>query len=540
MESPPSSRLIFYDQAGTVIPSPVEGSICGIAIDVPIELRPYISLRLGGYVMPVFANEGATYAEWPASSAGHYELFLDCHQIREQRRVTVMPRCFAESDFDTIVRDLTEALPHSIVSKLLECGANVGAIPARDGRSALEEEFHKLRRAIRGTNEQLGILQILPLLQHNCQKILKSKLELRSINKLRRPDMSRLPQAMSIPGNVVSATRLYQMFDTTVEGSLEAYENKLVKVYVLAVRSRLLRLQGNLKAANAPPAMAAELDTLAAEFHQAFIRALFLREVRHPSISSLRVTMVLLKNPAYRAALEGYIALNDSSAVLTLEDPALKAPLNNFPHLYQRWVTLTILNALVQVGAESGFQCVSHHWIKTNIKQTSVLPLNDGLPAVQLSCPKTGRLVSFVPWTASAGTTNGGTQDIPMGAAITIETPGKPLTILLFDPKYWVDYQKVDARAKKKKSTKPEENDIAQTLPLIEPLKDDVDKMIRYREMVKAANNGSEIRYSAILYPGKRKQLNPDLEAVPAHPSNRDGLQKTVYDVLRRQLATSR
>ena len=40
--------------------------------------------------------------------------------------------------------------------------------------------------------------------------------------------------------------------------------------------------------------------------------------------------MVLLKNPAYRAVFEDFLALHKLSSV-RLEEPTLNAPLNNFP-----------------------------------------------------------------------------------------------------------------------------------------------------------------------------------------------------------------
>ncbi|MDZ4837677.1 MAG: nuclease domain-containing protein [Candidatus Melainabacteria bacterium] len=554
MESPPSSSIWFYDlhdRPGAAIPGPVEARNCGIGIEVPAERRFNISLKVGGAPLPVLENGASVYSEWPPCGPGHYELLLEFDNVREQRTITIMPRNFAESDLASLIHDLTNALPYAIASQLNQCGAQLGALPAQDQVSALENEYFKLRGAIAGANNKLGMLQILPILQRECHQVLSTKLELRSVNKLRRPDISKLPQAISIPGNVVTSQKLYQMFDVTVHRSYEAYENRLVKAYVIALRSRVARLQAELKSF-APSAMATDLDTLANEFHLAYMRAGFLREVKNPSLSSLRITMVLLKNPAYRAVLEGYLALN-STASVALDEPALYTlPLNHFPYLYQRWVNLKVLSALLQVGLESGFRCVSHHWVKSNQKSISIQVMNDGHPAVQLSCPTTGRLVSFVPWSATGGTENISGQNLLMGAAVTIETHGKPVSILLFDPKYWVDSRKTDGetsdaektnaektKAKKAqaKKTTAKSDDASQNLSSLEPHQEDIDRILRYRDTVKSSDRTSEIHYAAILYPGQTKQIAVGLEALPAHPSDGDDLGEIVCAVLRRYLA---
>jgi len=505
MASSLSSRITFYDTAGA-IPGPVEGGKCGIAINVPKKLHSAISLKVSGYPLPVNTDKKVAFAEWPPCGPGYYELLLECEDIREMRTVTVMPKYFTETDFSAVIRDLTESFPYSIAAYLKACGAPLGSLPPRDQVESLEDEFLKMRRAIEGTKEQLGMLQILPLLQRNCHQVLVPKLELQSVERARRPDISRLPQAISIPGNLVKSNQLYQMFDVVTEQSYEAYENRLVKAYVVALRSRLSRLQAKLASTVAPPAMAQELAVLTNEFQLACTRALFLREVRSSTVSSIRVNMVLLKKPAYRAVLEGYLALKEQPSV-SLEDAAIQNPLTYFPYLYQRWANLLVLNSMLRVCADVGYQCVSHHWVKSYRESIIIKPMNDGRPAVQVRSPG-GQLVSFVPWSPS-----GEISDTPMGAAIFIEHQDRPATLLLFDPKYWIDSES---------ATEPQ------------PLKKDVDELLRVIQ--KGKDNPSDLQYSAILIPGGRKKLKlgSGLESLPAHPANAASFQKTVCEIMKR------
>jgi hypothetical protein len=325
------------------------------------------------------------------------------------------------------------------------------------------------------------------------------------------------------------------MYDTTVDQSFEAYENRLVKAYVLALRSRLSRLLARLKSMAVPPAMTAEVDNLANEFHLAFMRATFLRQIRNASITSVRITMVLLKNPAYRAVLQGYLGLSQQAAV-NIEEPALISPLNNFPYLYQRWVSFKLLNALLQVCSEKGYRCTNHHWVRSFNKSTTIQVMNDGRPAVQLWSDRAGLLVSFVPW-SPLGAAVLGTASAPTGVAIFIEAPGQIGKALLFDPKYWVDAKPLpenNAKPVKRKTKKTITDEYNRKRSALDPLQSDVNDIFQFKEQIRGMENASEIIYSSIMYPGLRKLLTNGIEALAAHPCDGEALHKTLVELLRR------
>jgi len=544
MASFPSSRLNFYDESGAKIACPVEGRKCDIVIDIPKELHSDILLKLGAVLLPVHSEQAAACARsvWPASGPGHYELSLSCGSIREHQTIMVLPEYFTETDCISMINDLTDLLPNSIAWNLRQCGAQLGIDQAFGQKSSIEGEWFKLRNAIAGTKGKLGLLQILPIIQRECHQILSPRLEVRTADKMRRPEMSRLPQAISMPGNMVADDELYQMFDVTVEQSFETYENQLVKTYVQALRSRLSRLQAKVKADTAPPAMAAELDALANEFHLACSRASFLRKVRRSSVSAERVTMVLLKNPAYRAVLEGYLALNQQS-LITLEEQALNAPLDKFPFLYQLWASLRVLSALLQVCGELGYRCVSHHWIKSYRKGAFIQVINDGKTAVQLYSPTTGTQVNLIPWRLVDESQNISNLEGPMALAVAIEAPLKPLVVLLFNPKYKVALKSATESATKSAGKKTESPTIAASsepegfVSSIEPLKEDIDELLRCIEQLKEPGGDREIQYAALLYPGQGMQIDSEVEALSARPAHGDALQKNICAVLRRYLA---
>lgn len=538
MVSSPSSRLNFYDESGAKIACPVEGRKCGIIIDVPKEHHKDVILKLDTTVLPVHTQGSSTcaYSVWPASGPGNYTLSLACADIREHRSITIVPQHFSEADYKVLITDLTDVLPKSIVSKLVQCGAQLHVEQGRADMTSIEEEWYKLRDAITGTEEKLGLLQILPLIQRECNQILLPRLEVRTADKLRRPELSRLPQAMSMPGNMIAEDELYQMFDVTVEQSLETYENQLVKTYVQAIRSQLSKLQTKVATQDAPPAMAYELNAVASEFQLAITRANFLRKVRRQSVTTVRVTMVLLKNPAYRAVLEGYLALSQLSSI-ALEEQALNTPLNKFPFLYQLWANLNVLNALLQVCAELGYRCASHNWVKPYRKGTVLQVANDGKAAVQLYNPTTGTQINLLSWKPVSETHEVvANLEAPMALAVAIEAQAKPLEVLLFDPKYEVAVKSATTAATKKSQSRTKAKLQAAEVSAIAPVKEDVDELLRFMAQLKEGGD-QEVPYAAFLYPGQPMQIAPGIEALSARPAHGDTLQQYICAVFRRHLA---
>jgi hypothetical protein len=515
MESSPSSRLSFFSETGTLLEHPVEGQRCEIGINVPRELWPFLSLTLDAKPLPLRLDDLAlAYAEWPACPPGHYELSLICDDINEIRTIAVMPQYFSENDLQYIVYDLSQRLPNFIAAALQESGGLSGINLKLPTEPSIEMEFARLNRAVNGTKDKLGILQLLPIIQRECHQILVPRNELKKANQTRKPDISKLPQAMAMAGNLYSNGALKQMYDVTVERSFETYENRLVKAYVQALQSQMLRLQSRMEAVKPKHALAKELETLLSEFRLACTRAQFLREVRQPFESAGRVTMVLLKNEAYRAIFEGYLSLYKVSAI-RLAEPALNNPLSAFPYLYVRWVNLTVISVLLQICLELGYKCVSHPWIKQDHQGLFIPVMSEGEAGVKLSCPRTKNVVSIFSWKSAIkkNATAPGVKGQAPALAVAIYHEEKLPIVLLFDPKYAVSTGKA-----------------------VEPLKEDVEELLHGMEQSMTPDGVREIRYAALLYPGLRKQLAPDLEALTARPANEEALRKSVYKVLKKYL----
>lgn len=536
MASSPSSKLSFFTHSGVPLQNPTEGLNCGIAVAIPRAQEKSATLKLGSKLLPLWFGENPQCAlsAWPACGPGQYKVSLDCGEIRERRIITILPQYFTEPEIKGMMREMTDFLPLAIASRLQKCGGLKGINLVTVHELGIEDEYQRLVLAVRGTKEKPGILQLLPMIQRDCHQTLIPKHELRKVNKARRPDISKLPQAMSMPGNVAEAGYVLQMFDVTVVRSFDTYENSLVKAYVQALQSQLSRLMHRTELEQAAPEITKEIQDLSAEFRLACSRTAFLKQVRQPFVSAGRITMVLLNKPPYRAVLEAYLALFKQVPV-RLEDPAINTPLNKFPYLYQHWANLKVVKVLLQICAETGYICTEHKWLTRDSKGYFLGPMKDSTIAIELTSPINHKTVKLIPWSpASAHETADSRQDMPPAMAIGIYEHAKPPVVLVFDPKYRVVGESPEEALRKSQSGKME---LAERLKAIAPLPEHIDELRACMEAVKSPIGVREIQYAGILYPGLKKQIASDLEAFPAHPSDGDTLEKHLDEVIRRYLS---
>lgn len=542
MESSPSSRISFFTTAGLLLQSPIDGLDCGISVDIPRDSEQVASLKLGTRELPIWFIENSLCAlsAWPACGPGQYTLSLECGDIQEQQIITVLPRHFTEKQVNQILHDLTETLPNSIASSLQQCGGLKGKSVQANQEPSVEQQYLRLTKAIRGSKERLGILQILPMIQRDCYQVLVARHELRATNRARRPDISKLPQVISMPGNVGPGGYLYQLYDQTVERSYETYENRLVKAYVQALQSQLLRLLARLEEEQVSPTAAKNIQDLFADFHLTCSRTAFLKQVRLPFVSAGRITMVLLKKPSYRAVLEDYLALYKQTPI-RLEEPKINDSINEFPYLYQLWANLKVVKVLLQVGKDLGYRCINHNWVKSDDKGIYFEPMKDYSTAIDLSSPKTGKMVKLIPWTPETGQkeTNYG-HDLPPALTICVYATGKPPVVLVFDPKYKVAASQDTSTASQTLSAEIQaDRDEAANLSSILPMPEHLDELRCAMKAVKTPAGVREIQYAAILYPGLSRQIAPGLEAISARPHDEqdtDEMENGIAKLLRKYL----
>ena len=142
------------------------------------------------------------------------------------------------------------------------------------------------------------------------------------------------------------------MIDERAEHTFDVPENRLLKLFATELLARIRRLR-----AVAGAGQIEELGRLETELAVAVARAPFLREVELSAQPLNRQTMVLTREPRYRAMLDRYLEYH-RSVWATIAEPALDTPLENVPFLYELWGTLLVIDAVVEEAVEAGYRVV--------------------------------------------------------------------------------------------------------------------------------------------------------------------------------------
>jgi hypothetical protein len=305
-----------------------------------------------------------------------------------------------------------------------------------------------------------------------------------------------------------------RVLDTRVEHTYDVYENRLLNTFVNLVRARLRRLRPVL-AGGRHTALAAQADEMEQALRAARRRATFLDEAGVLAHTPDRLTMVLLKRDPYRAALEGLLELHRRVAV-QLQAPEMEAPLENLPVLYQLWGTLHVADALLHAAAEHGWRMTGERLVQRTGDGWFVQVLRDNQAALTLAHHATGGEVKLVPERGYGGTGDLRSftyRQVP-DVAVEVRIPGAPPRVWLFDPKYKLDGEPLEAEGGGK------------------PKKVDIDKMHAYRDAIRTADGERVVRHAAILYPGAGRLYPGGIEAVSAIPGYDGPLQARLRTIL--------
>jgi hypothetical protein len=526
--SAPTSRVAFLDTKGQVLVLPREWERAYVAISVPIEDWSRVSVARNGVRLDVHARELAgvarVVAEWPRSGTGNYHLEVRLPDEQESAAVTVWPRKISRSGYLQLLEDL-EQLPPAIAVALQQSGALAGAKLRPRSESTLSSELQRLRRAVLGTSNRPGLAQTLRALAPDPHMVLASTELMLPRERVRRIHPARLAQAYAISHALNSAGHPERLPESRVEHTADVYENRLVRVYHDQVAKRIRQLHRRLRANSRAEATSNELDELAGKLRSARCEAVFLDQVSSPRQLPTQLTMVLLRRAEYRAALEGYLEFI-RTVDIHLDEPALDAPLENLPSLYETWGTLQVIRAVADVAAELGFTATEHLFHR-DASGLFLRVLRNGRPALVLKRKATNTTVKLVPQrTYSPNGTGLSSASYPQtpDVVIEVEEPGRPTRLLILDPKYKLESEEL-------------ENEITDG----RPKKVDIDKMHAYRDAIRDGANRRPVEYAAILFPGvATERFGPGLEALAARPGEDTNLASHLRDVLVDALATER
>ena len=525
MDSAPTSRLRHLDAHGEALSAPREWEPGYVEVEAPLEEWQELTLSCNGQALDIYARELAgtarVVAEWPRSGTGHYRLELEHGNFREQTIATIWPRKISKSNYLQLLEDLEE-LPPSIAIALQQRGALSGVKLPDPNESTLASELQRLRVAIEGSPKRPGLTKVLRALALDPYLVLQRTELWLPRDRVRRVDPFRFAQAFAVGHNVNASGQPMRLPESRVEHTVDVYENRLVRVFHDQVNLRVRRLRRRLTGGQAA-AISDELASLERSLSAARREASFLDHVTAPRQLPTQLTMVLLRRPAYRAALEGYLEFRRTVSI-RLEEPALDAPLENLPTLYEAWGTLQVLKAASDVASKLGFT-VSEHIFRRDTSGLYLHVLKNGRSALVMRHAPSSTTVKVIPQRTYG---RGGT---PLRSASYAQTPDIVLEItqperaprvLIFDPKY-----------------KLESEELADEISDGKPKKVDIDKMHAYRDAIRDGEDVRRVEYAAIIYPGASdEEFGAGLEALAARPGEDALVKARIRDVLAEALRT--
>ena len=468
------------------------------------------------------AGRVRTLASWPRSGPGRYDLKLNGPDVERRERISIWPDKIKRSEYERVLGDLEKRLPVEVAVALQNAGGLSGIELRQQQESTLEQELVRLRRAVRGSADRLGLAEVLRKLAGRPHRVLTSEERWVRRGRARRPSGDRLGQAYARPDNFEDG-RLKQVPDNRSRHTTDVYENRLLLQFEQQVRFRLRRIELLLRERGDEEA-AGEAATLLERLEGARREASFLDEVSALKRPPTRASQVLQKRPLYRAALQGYLEFQRKIGV-ALDAPEIEAPLNNLPFLYQLWCTLQLLEVVIDEAGEQGFRVDRSSLFR---RKSGFLTLRLGTEAARLHHPETGTTVQvFTERSYGIGLGNG-LRSISYSQrpdiAIEVTDASGETTVYLFDPKYKLDTERVD------EETDPEDFATGRAK------KPDLDKMHAYRDAIRDEEGGHVVRYAAILYPGKTERFSQGLEAIRARPGDISLLREPIAKVVREAL----
>ena len=417
---------------------------------------------------------------------------------------------------ERVYKDEARAL--SVALALQRTGGLAGVALFPPGESTLAEEVHRLRRAILGTERRPGLAAVLHELAMDPHRVLRPTEAWAPTDQARRPAPARLAHALVHGRNLRPDGTVARVLDARVEHETDVYENRLVNAFVLLLERRIRWLAPAVRKRGSKP-VEREVETLARILRDARRRASFLDGVGELGGIPDRVSMVLLNRPAYRAVLDGYLELHRRIAA-RFEDPALDAPLENLPYLYQVWGTLQVIRALLDAGADLGYAQHRQELVMRTRDGVVVRVLQNGEPALVLRHPATGVEAAVIPQPTYG---RRGTRDVRSftydqkpDVAVVVRRPGERPRLWLFDPKYKLDGEPLEEEPAAGK-----------------PMKVDIDKMHAYRDAIRHESGERVVEYAAIMYPGPAVEYPVGIDALSAIPGDTRAMERRLEIVLR-------
>lgn len=503
-----TSKLVFLNLECEPIEAPFEWQKAYLEVLVPFDNWQKVKICLQDKLLSLslrnINGKLRILADWQRSNPGYYLLKFEYQGEIEEKIITILPQKINREALAQMLEDLNTRLPTSVAIALQKIGALAGLKLLEISEHTLAQEMVILRRAIKGTGNRPGLTKILLILSHEHHKILQNEEIWVRREQVRRPSASGLIQAFSKGHNLDNSGLPIRILDGRVKHIVDIYENQLIKLFFDLVNQRLRRVEAACKA-NDKYNLLDEVKDLSYQLKKARQKAAFLNEVSRPKYLPSQTTMVLLRLPAYHAALEGYLEFI-RSPVAYLDNPDLNNPLENLPKIYQIWGTLWVIIILLEVAEKLGYKLEEQRLTGKDKTGIFVRVFPNGKSVIKLTHPHHKTRIKLIPertYNKSGELYSSSLTQRP-DIALEVEFPDGSHSVYIFDPKY------------KFESENPENIDKESR-----PKQQDINKMHAYSHAILDNRGQQVVKYAAILYPGVYVSYpDAEIEALPAYPSN--------------------
>lgn len=519
-----SPKLQFVDSFGEPIDVPREWEPTTLEVDISPADWQGTQVRLQGEILstakvnPSWRN--TVCVEWPRAGPGNYLIEVDAPSGSASMSFTIQSEKITRGALAYTIDALESGLPTSIAVGLQRMGGLQGIrlLPRRE--STLAQEILRLRRAVRGTSRRPGLAKNLLSISRDPHRIFRSDDVWMLADRVRRPQPTRLALAIAAAGNFSEDRALRRLIDQRVEHTWDVYENRLIKIFVEEVTSRLRRLLAEVVDREAERTQLTELKN---ELSSAERAATFLPEVSTPRDLPIVLTMVLLNRPEYRAVLDGFVEFRRSVAV-HLEDAALDTPLQNLPYLYQRWCLLVVIDAVTRAAGKRNYRVVEERLSRRRQGALFIDVLPMGGPLVRYRHDESGTEATLTHERRFDQTGSPRSVSFPQRPDIVLDVRNRDSVprLFIFDPKYKLDSEGLDEKGLTGR-----------------PKKSDIDKMHAYRDAIRGDGNRQVVNYAAILYPGPSQHFGGNVAALQAVGGHEAGLRMELDAVLSSALKTN-
>jgi hypothetical protein len=519
MASLPSSDLTFFDPRGEAwSAAPREWQPALLVLPVHIDRWASVRAFRGGEPMDVSLRhvEGAprVAARWERAGAGHHRVSVVTDAGATEFVVTVAPSKIDAAAFERLLDDLRFALPAEVALGLDRAGARAGVSRRPRAEVTLAGELERLRRVVLGTDGRMGLADVLVAIGREPYARLATDTVWSPQERARRPDVTQWSRALARAANRDEDGGLRTVPDRRAWHTLDVYENRVVRAYVMLVRHRLEVLRG---ATRGRAQLVGEVDAMTSALEGGVRHVPWLREVGLLGRAPSEVTMVLARNAPYRAALEGLMTLLRSPTV-QLSCPALDAPLANLPSLYQLWATLVAVATLLEQATALGYRVTAHRLVQPTEHGSIVTLVPDGKVILALEDER-GVRAALIP--ERRYLTKGRLRSVSFEQRpdVVLEVERNASTLLwILDPKYKLD---ADADASTTDGR---------------PCKADIDKMHAYRDAIRDTAGQRVVQHAAILYPGPDAPFDDGIAALRALPGQDSSLRDALRELFARAL----